>query len=258
MSDIDGVQIPPLPNLSDKMAVFLDKLTLLVLKLLLLVYSARAAGPNSPDLRDSYSHFVKAGDEMVARVGLNHQVIVRTAAEIADLHGLENVTLAAVAECLGVRKPSLYNHINGLPELRRELAVWGTDRLTARISEAAIGKAKQDAVLAIAAAYRSFARERPGLYLAIISSPDRNCLALKAAIERMMAVIKTVLRPYNLDEKRNIHAVRGLRSLMHGFVSMEAAGWFAAPVDREESYTQLIMAFIHGIESPEWNGNVFD
>lgn len=183
------------------------------------------------------------------RAGLDRQAVISAAADIADSDGLENVTLAAVADRLGVRKPSLYNHINGLPELKRELAIWGTNQLTAQISAAAIGKAKQDAILAIALSYRAFAQRRPGLYRAIVSTPDRNCPGLKAAISSMMAVIRTVLEPYHLVENDGTHALRSLRSLMHGFVALEAAGWFATPVDREESYLHLINTFIRGIET---------
>lgn len=186
---------------------------------------------------------------MAVRAGLDRQAIVAAAAEIADRRGLGNVTLAAVAGHLNVRTPSLYNHIGGLPELKRELAIWGTIQLKAKISEAAIGKARHDAILAIAVAYRAFAHQRPGLYRAIIASPDRSCPEQAAAIQSMMAVIKTVLRSYNLAEEDNTHAARGLRSLMHGFVALEAAGWFAAPVDREESYLKLIETFIRGIGS---------
>ncbi len=182
-------------------------------------------------------------------MGLDRQTIIAAAAVIADADGLENVTLAAVADRLGVRKPSLYNHLNGLPELRGELAIWATRQLTAKISQAAIGKAKSDAIAAIAAAYRTFAHQRPGVYRAIVSSPDRNNRHLQAAIEDMMQVITIILEPYNLGTEGSIHAVRGLRSLMHGFVSLEAAGWFAAAVDRDESYIQLINTFLDGIES---------
>ena len=186
---------------------------------------------------------------LCTRVRLNSEIIVAAAAGIADLNGLDNVTLTAVANYLGVRKPSLYNHINGLPELRGQLAIWGTNQLRIKISEAAIGKARQDAIAAIANAYRLFAKERPGLYRAIVSSPDRENLELKAAIQKMMAVISMVLEPYNLSDSDRTHAIRGLRSLMHGFASLEEAGWFAAPLDREESYQRLINIFIRGIES---------
>lgn len=186
---------------------------------------------------------------LCTRVKLDRQIIVAAAAEIADLNGLDNITLTAVSERLGVRKPSLYNHVNGLPELKGQLAIWGTDQLRAKISEVAIGKARQDAIMAIADAYRLFAHQRPGLYKAIVSSPDRDNLELKVAIQKMMAVISQVLEPYGLAASDKTHALRGLRSLMHGFASLEEAGWFAAPIDREESYQCLINTFIRGIES---------
>ena len=186
---------------------------------------------------------------LCTRVKLDRQVIVIAAAEIADLHGLDNITLTAVSDLLGVRKPSLYNHVNGLPELKELLAIWGTNQLRDKISEAAIGKAKQDAIVAIADAYRMFAHQRPGLYRAIVSSPNRNNLELKVAIQKMMAVISQVLEPYNWIATGKTHAIRGLRSLMHGFASLEEAGWFAAPLDREESYRCLIDTFIRGLET---------
>jgi AcrR family transcriptional regulator len=186
---------------------------------------------------------------LYTRVKLDRQTIVAAAAEIADLNGLDNVTLTAVSNRLGVRKPSLYNHVNGLPELKGQLAILGTNQLRAKISEAAIGKAKHDAIVAIADAYRLFAHQRPGLYRAIVSSPDRENLELKTAIQKMMAVISMVLEPYALIASNQKHAMRGLRSLLHGFASLEEAGWFAAPIDREESYRNLINIFIRGIES---------
>lgn len=186
---------------------------------------------------------------LCTRIKLDRQIIVEAAAGIADLYGLDHVTLTAIADHLGVRKPSLYNHMNGLPEIKGQLAIWGTNQLRLKISDAAIGKARQDAIAAIADAYRLFAKERPGLYRAIVSSPDRENLEIKGAIQKMMAVLSMVLEPYNLSDSDKTHAIRGLRSLMHGFASLEEAGWFAKPVDREESYQKLITIFIRGIES---------
>ncbi|MBP2651014.1 MAG: TetR/AcrR family transcriptional regulator [Firmicutes bacterium] len=186
---------------------------------------------------------------MAARVGLDRQSIVIAAAKIADLDGLDNVTLAAVANLLGIRKPSLYNHVNGMPELRGLLAIRGTTELKTTITEAVIGKAKADAIHAMAEAYRTFARQRPGLYRAIVSSPDRNNNELQTAITSLMSIIRTVLKPYSLDDNDNTHTARALRSLMHGFVSLEAAGWFQIPLDRAESYRLMIDTFIRGLDA---------
>ena len=48
---------------------------------------------------------------MSPRIGLTLQKIVETAAEIADANGIQEVTLASLAQTLGVRSPSLYNHV---------------------------------------------------------------------------------------------------------------------------------------------------
>lgn len=56
------------------------------------------------------------------RRGLDTAAIVTAAAEIADAQGVDAVTLARVADRLGVRAPSLYVHLTGLGELRRLLA----------------------------------------------------------------------------------------------------------------------------------------
>lgn len=191
----------------------------------------------------------KVGVYMTGRIKLTRLNIVIAAAEVADQNGFEKVTLAAVANRLGVRNPSLYNHINGLAELKEQLAILGTNQLKAIISEAAIGKARQEAIVAIAASYRSFAHQRPGLYRAIMASPDCDSLELKTAIKNMMAVIRKVLEPYCLEEPT--HAVRCLRTLMHGFVSLEAAGWFNAPAGKEESYRYLIATYVNGLESSQ-------
>ncbi|HEY3425346.1 MAG TPA: WHG domain-containing protein [Negativicutes bacterium] len=183
------------------------------------------------------------------RMKLNNQIVIESAAKIADTEGLDNVTLTAIAEVLGIRKPSLYNHVKGLPDLRRGLAIFGSNQLKARLTGAAVGKAKQDAIRAIAAAYRTFAHERPGLYQAIVASgaywEDQKG---KVATKELMEVLYMVIRPYNLHDSDLIHAVRGLRSVMHGFVALEASGWFNQPVSRDESYAQLVDTFIRGIE----------
>jgi AcrR family transcriptional regulator len=45
---------------------------------------------------------------------LSREVVVEGAASLADEKGLEAVTLTALASELGIRTPSLYNHVDGL------------------------------------------------------------------------------------------------------------------------------------------------
>ncbi len=183
------------------------------------------------------------------RAGLDRASIVDAAAALADAaaEGLDELTLAALAARLGVRTPSLYNHIAGLPGLRRELALEGTRELGRRIGRAAIGKASDEAVTTMAEAYRAFVKERPGLYAASVRAPDPADADLQAAAREVVDVILTVLAPYGLRDDEALHAVRGLRALAHGFATLEAAGGFGLPLDRDESFRRLVATFVEGL-----------
>jgi hypothetical protein len=41
-----------------------------------------------------------------------------------------------------------------------------------------------------------------------------------------------------------LHAIRGLRAILHGFVSLETAGGFKMALDQEESFRRLVSAYL--------------
>jgi AcrR family transcriptional regulator len=180
---------------------------------------------------------------------LSSQILIETAARIADMDGLGNVTLTTIARALGVRKPFLYNYVKGLPDLRWKLTNFGASQLQSQIINAANGKIKQHAILAIAIAYSNFAYERPGLYQSIVISRTYcNNFTTDRAVEELLEVLETVLKAYNLHDNDLIHTVRGFHSVLHGFVSLETSGWFMQSPDRDKSYMQLVKIFIREIE----------
>ncbi len=184
---------------------------------------------------------------MGSKAGLDREAVVRAAAAMADAAGGKEVTLAELAAHLGVRTPSLYNHIAGQEGLRRELALLGTRELGARMGRAAMGKARADAILALANAYRAFAKERPGLYATSLRAPDPADLAHCAASDDVLAILFAVLEGYGLRGDVAVHTIRGLRSLLHGFVSLELGGGFGLPLDLDESFVRLVHVFIDGL-----------
>ncbi len=56
---------------------------------------------------------------MAHRPGLTTDTVVRAAADLVDAEGPEALNLARLAGKLGVRTPSLYNHITSLSRLRQ-------------------------------------------------------------------------------------------------------------------------------------------
>lgn len=190
---------------------------------------------------------------MTRRAGLDQQTVISSAAQLADSAGLEELSLATLAIQLGVRTPSLYNHVAGLPALRRELALLGMRELAARLGHAVMGKAGDDAIWALSDAYRVFGTEHPGLYAATLRAPAPDDAQLNAASKEVVEVVLRALSYYELHGDEALHTVRGLRSAIHGFVSLEAVGGFGLPLDLDESYRRLIRMFIgslQGVSSP--------
>jgi len=184
---------------------------------------------------------------MARSVGIDRAKVVEVAADLADTHGFEQLTLALVATKLQIRLPSLYNHVAGLPGLRHELALKGVRELAHLLGRAAMGKSDDAALEAIAHAYRRFAHEHPGLYAATLRAPDPQDTELNAASEELLDVVLAVLSGYGLTGPDALHAIRALRSVLHGFVALEATGGFGLPLDLDESFRRLLQGFIIGL-----------
>src|SRR5258708_20448685 len=106
----------------------------------------------------------KGNGRMSHRVGLDHATVVEAAAKLVDEEGIEQLSLGRLAERLGVRTPSLYNHVAGLPGLKRDLLLYCMRDLLARITPATIGKSRAGAIFSLAEAYRAYAIPPPGHY----------------------------------------------------------------------------------------------
>jgi AcrR family transcriptional regulator len=184
---------------------------------------------------------------MAHRAGLDRAIIVEAAAKLVDEEGIEQLTLGHLAERLGVRTPSLYNHVAGLPGLKHDLALYCLRDVLERITRAAVGKSRSDAVFAFAYAYLSYARENPGRY-SLTLAPDQDDPEVLALATQVVDVVRAILAPYNLSEEDAIHAIRSLRSIIHGFILLDNASGFRMPVDANASFRWLLTIFIEGLE----------
>lgn len=172
------------------------------------------------------------------RVGLDTEAVVTAAAGLADAEGLERLTLARLAAALGIRTPSLYAHVDGLADLRTRLGARGARELAVELQQAAAGRSGADALRAVANAYRAYAHAHPGSYAAMQAASDRE--ENQAAGAAVMGVILAALGAYELRDEDTIHAVRAIRSALHGFVVLEREGGFEIPLSIDDSYATLV------------------
>jgi AcrR family transcriptional regulator len=179
------------------------------------------------------------------RAGLDAEAVVKAAATLADADGLRQLTLARLAGALGIRTPSLYAHIVGLDDLRVRLGARGARELAATLQLAAAGRARGDALRAVALAYREYAHAHPGTYAAMqIASGTEE---FQAAGAEVVGLILAVLRGYAIEGESAIHFVRAIRSALHGFVSLEREGGFGLPINVDDSFDNLVTMLDAGL-----------
>ncbi|WP_053365041.1 TetR/AcrR family transcriptional regulator [Bacillus sp. FJAT-27245] len=183
------------------------------------------------------------------KIALDIDTIIRTAAELADRKGFEEVTLANLAKELKIKPPSLYNHIDGLPGLKKELAIYGINNLYEVLKDSRKTLLEKDAVLALSLGYVGFARKHPGLYEATFNAPDPTDPEVQEAGSKIVGLVLESLESIPLGEEEALHAVRGLRSMIHGFCSLEQKGGFGLNLSLDTSLSFMVEAFVAGISS---------
>ncbi|PSL05257.1 TetR family transcriptional regulator [Haloactinopolyspora alba] len=180
------------------------------------------------------------------RAGLSTAAVVDAAVAVIDDAGPGGLTLAAVAAHTGVAAPSLYKHVTGLGELRTLVGARVIEEVTDRLSAAVLGRSRDDAVTALMHAYRGYVVAHPGRYAAIPPDPLRDP-ALADAGSKLLDVFLAVMHGYGLRDAPAVHAVRNLRSVVHGFTAIETSGGFGLAESLDDTYAQLIEMVLAGL-----------
>ena len=191
---------------------------------------------------------------MSPRSNLTKELVVQAASDLLNTEGLDALSLNRLAEILDIRTPSLYNHVDGLPGLMRELSILIARNLAERLSDAAIGQSGPELVMSVMQSYRSYIKEFSGLYLSTLrvsGMQEEVDPELEKEEARSLKVALAVMASFGLQGEDAIHAVRAFRSLVHGFATLEVYGGFGMPLDLNESFVRLVDLFIAGLQKEE-------
>lgn len=134
---------------------------------------------------------------------------------MADEAGLDRLTLAVVAERCGVTLPGLYKHVSGLEDVKRGIAIAAIRELTGRLAAAAAGISGREALGAVSAAYRDYARAHPGRYAASVRAPAPGDRQYADVTNQALAVISAAPKGYRLEGAALVHAIRMWRAARH-------------------------------------------
>ena len=188
---------------------------------------------------------------MSPRTRLTKSTVVQAAAELINEEGLGALSLNRLAEILDIRTPSLYNHVDGLPGLQKELAVLNARLLADHLSSAAIGRSGTELFMEVAQEFRSYVKEYPGLYMSTLRSSGKQEVQDENLVheeERALKVGLAVMASLGLQGEDAVHALRAFRSMVHGFATLEVAGGFGLPEDCDESFRRLVESLVAGLQ----------
>jgi AcrR family transcriptional regulator len=184
------------------------------------------------------------------RAGLAPASVTEAGAALADEVGFAHLSMNLLAERLGVKTPSLYKHVTSQADLVHRIAVLAATELGDAIRDAIQGRAGSDALAAAAQAMRTYVREHPGRYAAVnnvrATGPDDPFIP---ASNRALSSLAAALHGYKLDPNQEIHALRMLRSMLHGFSTLEVADGFQIDTDIDDSFTWMITFIDHGLRA---------
>jgi AcrR family transcriptional regulator len=183
------------------------------------------------------------------RTPLDSRAVIAAAADLADDHGFEAVTVSAVARRVGVKPASVYSHVTGLAALRRGVHELALEELSDRIGEAVAGRATRDALIGLANAHRTFAAERPGRWTALQQHATEET-ARSAGAVRVSGLLVGTLRGYELPESALVHASRLVGATINGYLALEAGGGFAHRTEAStDSWTAAVDALDRALRS---------
>ena len=179
---------------------------------------------------------------------LSRDSIVNAALTFLDREGWDALTINALATQLGTKGPSLYNHVNSLEDLRRTVRMRVVGDIIDMLNNVAQGRTRDDAVVAMASAYRSYAHHHPGRYSAFTRMPlggddPEFTGATRAAAEPVISVLQS----YGLEGEGAFYAALEFWSAMHGFVLLEMTGAMNG-IDADAVFTDMVLRLAAGME----------
>ena len=191
---------------------------------------------------------------------LSRDAIVNAALTFLDREGWDALTINALATQLGTKGPSLYNHVDSLEDLRRTVRMRVIDDILQMLSTVGSGRTRDDAVMTMASAYRSYAHHHPGRYSAFTRMPlggddPEYTAASHAAAEPVIEVLAS----YGLAGEDAFYAALEFWAALHGFVLLEMTGVMdsgmiapgpgsqAGPVDTDAVFSGMVLRLAAGM-----------
>ena len=182
------------------------------------------------------------------RIGLTHEKVIENAANLANKKGLSYVTISSLAEFLGVKKPSLYNHIKSQEDIYEGIMIYGWKNGVQPIAENLHENNPQKALKKYARAFYKYALDNPGIFEAMLWYNKYKSPELIEASEKIYDFFFTQTDKMNIARESANHLLRTFRAFLEGFLLLVIHNSFGNPISIEESFELSLDVLIGGMK----------
>ena len=187
----------------------------------------------------------------MARAGLDKNIVIEKAAQLANERGLDNISLKIIAEKFGVQTPSLYNHVKSLDDLRKQIMLYGWRQLENRLLLSVAGVSGYDALRSMCNAFYEYAISNPGVFNAMLWYNRYQDEESNAATKQLFEILFTIMKPLHISEEKIHHIIRTFRGFLEGYALLVNNGAFGNPASVKESFALSVEIILNGIEALE-------
>lgn len=180
-------------------------------------------------------------------IGLTREIVIEKAGMLANEKGLNAVTITALSEYLGIKKPSLYNHIKDQNDIWDGIRIYGWNVVSKEICPSVKEEDPKEALQVLGFKIYEKALENPGIFEAMLWCNSYETEELSLATENLYRFFFEKTDALHISRENANHLLRTFRALVEGFTLLVIHHSFGNPVSIEESFRISMDVFINGI-----------
>lgn len=182
------------------------------------------------------------------RTGLSKEEIIEKAAMLANEKGLSYLTVTSLAEHLGIKKPSLYNHMKTIDDIHKGIMIYGWKRVSEGIVQEITSDDAKENLRLYGKKFYKFAMENPGVFEAMLWYNKYSGDALMDATEGLYKFFFAQTDSLGIDRTTANHLMRTYRSFLEGFIMLQIHNSFGNPISIKKSFDVSMNVLISGME----------
>lgn len=183
----------------------------------------------------------------MSRTGLSREEILQKSIQLANEKGLAFLSVTTLSENLGIKKPSLYYHVQTVEEVIQWIMIYGWQYVSTEIVAKAEVADPETSMKNYARLFYEFAKKNSGVFEAMLWYNKYGNDELKNATEGLYEFFFKQTEKMGISEEYANHLLRTFRAFLEGFILLESHNSFGNPVSVEESFEISLQVLIEGM-----------